>query len=80
MLNVKVVSFDELPRDITETFRYGLKVADSQVTKLLEAEIEETDFYLTESRKSEYVKGINAVGISQKEQTLLLWPTSYFIR
>ena len=65
LLNAKVVSFDELPRDISETFRDGLKAADSQVTKLLEAEIGETDFYLTESRKSEYIKGINAVGISK---------------
>lgn len=72
LLNAKVVSFDELPRYITETFRDGLKVANSQVTKLLEAEIEETDFYLTESRKSEYIKGINAVGISKSADSSTL--------
>ena len=72
LLNAKVVSFDELPRHITEPFRDDLRAANFQVTKLLETEIEETDFYLTESRKSEYIKGINAVGISKSADSSTL--------
>lgn len=64
LLNAEVVPFDQLPERITDAFRNGLKTADDQVAQVLGKEISETDFYLTGGVKSEYVKGINAVGVA----------------
>ena len=42
-----------------------LKKADKDVVSLLQRELGNTDFYVSSGLKSEYIKGVNAVGISK---------------
>ena len=46
-----------------------LKKANKDVASLLQRELENTDFYVSSNLKSEYIKGVNAVGISKDLET-----------
>lgn len=69
LVDSKIVPFNELPSDITKEFDAGLKKADKNTALILQRELGNTDFYLSNNRKSEYIKGINAIGIAEKSES-----------
>lgn len=69
LVDSKIVPFNELPSDITKEFDAGLKKADKNTALILQRELGNTDFYLSNNRKSEYIKGINAIGIAEESES-----------
>lgn len=69
LVDSKIVPFNELPSTITKEFDAGLKKADKNTALILQRELGNTDFYLSNDRKSEYTKGINAIGIAEESET-----------
>lgn len=68
LVDSKIVPFNELPSNITKEFNAGLKKADKNTALILQKELGNTDFYLSNDRKSEYIKGINAIGIAEESE------------
>ena len=65
LVGAEIVSFENLPDGISQRFMKDLKKADKDVVSLLQRELGNTDFYVSSGLKSEYIKGVNAVGISK---------------
>lgn len=68
LVGAKIVPYKELPSNITNAFDAGLKTADKNTALILQRELDNTDFYLSTARKSEYLKGIHAVGIAEESE------------
>lgn len=61
-----VINYDELPAETRESFESGLLMSDFRVSKLLQRESKETQYYVTDSRNSEYVEHINLIGVNPR--------------
>ncbi|MCQ5384283.1 minor capsid protein [Hungatella hathewayi] len=59
-----VINYDELPAETRESFESGLLMSDSRVSKLLQKESKDTQYYVTDSRNSEYMEHINLIGVN----------------
>nr|DAW94194.1 MAG TPA: minor capsid protein [Bacteriophage sp.] len=59
-----VLNYDELPAETRESFESGLLMSDSRVSKLLQKESKDTQYYVTDSRNSEYMEHINLIGVN----------------
>lgn len=69
IVGAEMVSFENLPDGIPHRFMKDLKKANKDAASLLQRELENTDFYVSSNLKSEYIKGVNAVGISKDVET-----------
>ena len=61
-----VINYDELPAETREAFESGLLTSDFRVNKLLQRESKDTQYYVTDSRNSEYVEHINLIGVNPR--------------
>lgn len=69
LVGAEMISFENLPDGIPHRFMKDLKKANKDVASLLQRELENTDFYVSSNLKSEYIKGVNAVGVSKDVET-----------
>lgn len=62
-----ILNYNELPETVRGDFEAGLEHADKQVSGLLRCEMDDTQYFITDSRNSEYTEHINVVGINPKK-------------
>lgn len=63
----KIMNYDELPEKVRGGFEDGLRHADERVKGLLRNELGDTQYFVTDSRNSEYTERVNVVGINPKK-------------
>lgn len=63
----KIMNYDELPEKVRGGFEDGLRHADERVKELLRNELSDTQYFVTNSRNSEYTERVNVVGINPKK-------------
>lgn len=68
LLRSEIISYDKLPGSLVRGFDNGMKGAEKATALLLQREARQTDFYMSTGLKSEYVKGINVIGIGKNTQ------------
>lgn len=64
LVGSEMIPYDNLPEKIKEPFNQGLGKSEKNTAALLRHEISKTDFYISDTVSSEYMQGINAIGIS----------------
>lgn len=63
----KILNYNELPEKVRGSFEEGLKHADTRVGALLQHEMADTQYYITESKNSEYTELVNVIGINPQK-------------